>query len=575
MEFIQSDSCEFITSDLDSTSEAKKILNNFQLIKRFCEDLNKPEWFTKNGCQFFDAKRFSYGGYKFLWKKTQDILNTDGSKAISEIKNNTKAHEYFRTLMLAAYFCNCVVVTTVITDDEEAAFDIFDRLNTTGEPLTALETLKPHVINTIKSANTANSLSRCELAFHSIDRIMANNFPEAKQKQDETRNLIITFAYYLEGRRIPQNLNSQRNVLRELFNNSKSIKDGPAKFMEALAYVSEYRSNYWTPSKIGTINSYHFDQNEAEQVKLLSSFICATKTSLTLPILARYWICGKEKNNFTDYLEVLKAITAFLTLRRAATGGTEGIDVCFRDIMQDDISPNKYGLCTGSKFDKQILNVSELKTGLKSKLESSKVKFKNKSEWIEKVVDNPIYTYSKPLVRFMLFCASDNTKTDTNNPGLLTREKISPSDDRCFLDFKFWNGEDYKTVEHVAPNSDNTSGWDPNIYTNNLIRNTLGNLVLLPAKENSVAGQDSWSKKKLFYSALTEKNEESQETLLNHAKSRGIPFSKKTESLILSGKRLSMLDGIGEVKDWDREFIEHRTRRLASLSWDKLRPWLD
>ena len=577
VKFIRSKDFKFCAPEMGNTREAKKILTNFKEIQQFCENLNDYQWFEKKDFQFLDATKFTHGGYRFLWKKAQNIFENDNdwSKAISEIQSKPEAHDFYRTLMLAAYFCNCVAVTTVITEDEGAAFDIFDALNTTGEPLTALETLKPHVINTLNSKSSGFSGSSCELAFKSIDERMANHFPETSQKQDETKNLIISFALYLEGTKTSLNLNSQRNVLRRLFNSSKNIENGPTKFMESLDYLSEYRCNYWIPNNIGSINNYHNDQDKAEFIKLLSSFIVATKTNLTLPILARYWICGKEKSDYSDYIEALKAITAFLVLRRAATGGTDGIDTCFRDIMEKGTSDTKFGLCTGSQFDNQILSVGELKSALFKKLKSSKVKFDTKDEWIEKVVDTPIYVHSQPLARFMLLCSSHNTSNDRDNPGLLTREGIQASDDRSYLEFKFWSGEDYKTVEHVAPNSDKPKGWSKNIYSNGRIRNTLGNLVLLPEKENSALGKASWEKKKIFYTALTYKTKEKREEALASAKKQGHGFQRKTGDLILSRKRLSMLDGISDVEKWDKVFIEKRTHRLASLTWDKLRPWLD
>ncbi len=296
VDFIQSDQIEFQIPDMGKTREEDKIKDNFHLIRKYCENLNDRQWFVGNDCQFIDSERFTFGGNKQLWIKTQDVLMNDGSQAISEIQKKTDAHPYYRTLMLAAYFCKCIALTTVITDDEGAAFDIFDALNTTGEPLTALETLKPHVINTLKDSKSSGfSGSRCEIAFKSIDERMAKHFPETSQKQDETKNLIITFKLYLDGKKTSLNLNAQRNDLRSLFNNSKNIEDGPTKFMEYLDYVSEYRCDYYTSRNIGKINISNKEQNDAELVKLLCSLIIATKTHLTLPILARYWIDGKIK----------------------------------------------------------------------------------------------------------------------------------------------------------------------------------------------------------------------------------------------------------------------------------------
>ena len=572
--FIDRGEPEFWIPDLGKTREAAKIIENFECIQDYCQSLNDPNWYTEKECQMLNAKRFGYGGCKELWEKTQDVLENDGSSAISQIEKESEAHPYFRTLMLAAYFCNCIAVTTVVTADETAAFDIFDALNTTGEPLTALETLKPQVIAT---ENKRYAGSNREMAFDEIDKIMAEDYPGTIQKQNETKDLIVTFALYLEGRKISRELSIQRRELRQAFQKSMKVESGPTQFMRALAGVIRYRSDYWVSANCGRINGHHADPVHADQVKLLSSFISAMKTSLALPILSRYWIAGKEEHDFTIYIEVLKAVSAFIALRRAATGGTDGIDTCFRDIMDKGAPIKKFGLCAGPTHQNALLELNELKEALRSKLDSSKVKFNSKDEWINHVVDIPIYRSARPLARFLLFSATHHTAIDPAVPGLLTRDGIARSDDRVYLSSNRWTSEQYLTVEHVAPNLDKPDGWDAEIYTNTRLKNTLGNLILLPAAENASIGSATWLKKKVFYSALTNHNLNDRKSDLEKAKQEGMQFKKKTESFILGADRdrLSMLDGIHDVENWNAKFIEQRSRRLAALAWDELRQWLD
>ena len=237
--FVDSAETEFTVPNLGDTREAQKITENFLMIREYCKSLNDEEWYAENDCQFLESGRFQFGGCKHLWEKTHDVLENDGSAAISAVQKEPEAHAFFRTLMLASYFCNCVAVTTVITSDETAAFDIFDALNTTGEPLTALETLKPQVIVAENESSDHNYAgSDCEMAFNEIDEIMEEDYPETKQKQDETKDLIITFALYLEGRKISRELSSQRSELRQSFRKSLAEKDGPAPVHEILGRCS-------------------------------------------------------------------------------------------------------------------------------------------------------------------------------------------------------------------------------------------------------------------------------------------------------------------------------------------------
>ena len=579
--FIESNETEFHPPDLKvvcKTQEADKITKNFLNIKKYCHNLNNPTWYTEKECRMLDAKSFVRGGCGQLWERTQDVLGNDASSAIRKIEKVPEAHPYFRTLMLAAYFCNCIAVTTVVTADETAAFDIFDALNTTGEPLTALETLKPLVIAAENKKNGYTG-SECETAFGEIDKIMTEDYSET-QKQNETKNLIVTFALYLEGRKISRELSVQRSELRQFFQKSRETDSGPAQFMRALEGVARYRSDYWVSANCGRINGHHLNLEQADEVKLLSFFISAMKTSLALPILSRYWIIGKEESDFTTYIKVLKAVSAFTALRRAATGRTDGIDTCFRDIMDKGYTSKKFGLCAGPMHQNVLLELSELKEALRSKLNSSKVRFNSKDEWINHVVDIPIYTDARPLARFLLFSATHNTAVDPVVPGLLTREGIARSDDRVYLSPEKWTSKQYLTVEHVAPvvpNLNKPNSWDAEIYANPRLINTLGNLILLPAAENASIGSTAWSKKKIFYSALANHNLNDRKSDLEKAKQEGMQFKGKAEGIILGldTKRLSMLDGIHDVDDWNAKFIEQRSRRLAALAWDQLRPWLD
>ena len=580
--FIDSEEIDFWEPDLGKTREAEKIHKNFKLIKSFCNSLSDVTWYEDLDCQMLDSGRFKFGGCIQLWDKNQDVFGDGESKessktqsAISEIQQNPDAHAYFRALMLASYFNSCVAVTTVVTSDESAAFDIFDALNTTGEPLTAIETLKPQVIRSENESKSHRYVgSDSEFAFQEIQEIMDKDYPETKQRQGETKDLIVTFALYLKGEKVSKELSDQRRKLRQYFQEASVSEDGSSKFMKSLAGVTRYRSDYWVSANTQRINSYHADSAQADLVKLLSHFISAMRTSLAIPILSRYWIIGRENNDFTSYIEVLRAVSAFLALRRAATGGTAGIDTCFRDMMDSGESSKKFGLCAGSKHQRELLDLTEFKRALISKLDST-AKFGSKEEWVNHVIDIPIYTQARPLSRFLLFSATHYTAVDIKNNKLLTREGIAQSDDRVFLTNEKWESKQYVTVEHVAPKADKAKGWDEKIYANARLKHTLGNLVLLPTEENARISNAPWSNKKTFFYTFTAREQQERESTLEKAESDGMKFNKKTKEMILDGDRLSMLDGINNVQDWDAEFIELRGRRLASLAWDQLRPWLD
>ena len=105
-------------------------------------------------------------------------------------------------------------------------------------------------------------------------------------------------------------------------------------------------------------------------------------------------------------------------------------------------------------------------------------------------------------------------------------------------------------------------------------RHTIGNIVLLPQKENSSIGDAPWTKRKIFYRLLVAKKEEERKILLEQAKSEGLDFKKQTKDLINSQDRLNMLDPIATVDEWTERIIQQRTKNILDLAWDTIAPWL-
>ena len=174
-----------------------------------------------------------------------------------------------------------------------------------------------------------------------------------------------------------------------------------------------------------------------------------------------------------------------------------------------------------------------------------------------------------------LFAASHNARPDQTEPGLLTRKGIKRSDELDFLNFDKWRDDKYATVEHVAPDSDSSSRWDKKIYQQQATRHTIGNIILLPKKENSSVGNAPWTKKRIFYGVLTAKTEEERDKQFEKAKKVGLDFGKETKNLLKKQGRLSLLDPIADVEKWTESFIRKRTKNTLELAWDVISPWLN
>ncbi len=578
-EYVDSEKTEYVPPSLGSGTDAEKLAGNYQLIRLLIGNLNDADWYEDTECEQFDISWIQRAQCRTLFDRFFDFIKNDSdrNRALDTIIKHEELHCLMRTLLFASYFCNCVVLTRVTTHDESAAFDIFDALNTTGEPLTALETLKPRVINYEKKQH-GYAGTPSESAFATIDNNLDQRFSDTAKKQAETKDLIVTFALYLEGKKLSKDLAAQRNFLRQSYDNAaKNGANSARQFVQALADATQFRRYYWERDGVEELGRFHKSEN-VDEVQLLSSFIADMKTSLALPILSRYWTDDLKHKGEDRFLEVLKAVAAFLVLRRAATGGTAGIDSDFRAIMAPSVgrgSSRKFGLCAGVDHTNELLSPDKLKEAFKALL-THKLKTLTKESWVGMAAANPLYEQSRELVRFMILTAAHQAMPSETTPGIWKTDGVKASvHTNNFRNYATWRGKHYATVEHIAPETVPKHGWDTGLYKDSILRHTLGNLVLLPAKENSAIGSDSWEKKKKFYLALTETSAADQDRRIEEAKAAGISFSQNTTRLLQAGTRLSLLDPLREVEFWNSEVVSARGKNIAELCWDHVWPWLN
>ena len=571
------DKTDFYTDLKTTTAPDERFLDNYRYIgEQIQTALVEPDY-EKADVDFVELRKdqFRLKGIKGLFAKL-DVLAGDAEKdrALNEVAQRDDIAGLVRLLAFAAFLTNNVVFTRVETDSEDAAFDIFDALNTTGEPLTALETFKPRVIREENDRNGFKG-SDSEDGFERIQKNLNEIYEETDKRQKETKDLLVTFALYLDGHKLPLDLSSQRLYLRSKYDElarAKSIQD-QRNFVNSIADIAEFRQRYWTPEGIRIVDKFHKSE-ELDTLKLCLLFLQDMKMTLSLPIIARYWVEFSKGGSEDEFIQAVKALTAFVVLRRAVTGGTGGIDSDLRRLMEKNLADGSPPLSIGPKHDNVIWSLQTLRGELTSLLASKKLGISGRDGWVSQVSDTALAKHSRPLSRFILLAAAHNSHPDQGKPGLLTREGIVPSEEIAYLTSDVWNRISYGTVEHIAPESNPGSGWDKLIYEKQTTRQLVGNLVLLPQKENSAVGNFGWDRKKLFYDALVAKTMAEKEAALSKAKANGFQFTNKTENLLREGQRLRILDSLSGVKSWDRWMIEARTSNMLELAWDSFADWL-
>ena len=578
---------EFKPGGIPDNVQSKRLLRNYDFIREqvdlaLCrvdeDETNYTLDFEQTG-----LNRFGSAGVRPLFEKLPSSDNASAqqsdqsaNRALADVGNTPEVAPLVRLIAFSSYVTSCVVLTRVETDDDRYAFDIFDALNTTGEPLTAIETFRPRVIqyeNEVGGFRDSESERHLNALADNLDRVYA----DTETRQRETKELLISLALYLNGEKLGLSLAAQRTYLRNVFDGYSRDEHGLAqrrRLVKSMANLAEFRFNYWDHDGIQALDGFHRSPQLGDPLKLCFSFLKTMGTSLTLPILARYWVSWRSGDlSEAEFLEAARAITAYVVLRRAVTGGTAGIDSELRRLMHPNPTTGGGPFCAGVNRHNDLVPVATLKTELRDRYLKKPCDAQDRNAWVGSASAVPLARRSRPLCRFLLLAAAHNALPDAEAIGLLTRTSVRRSENLDYLSFRRWVSHLYATVEHVAPDSDRGVAWDPAIYSDN-IRHSLGNLILLPHTENTKIGNAEWSKKKLFYRALTAKTQDEKDIVMAQAKKQGLDFGKKTRQLFADNEQLAILESLDAVGTWDRSFIQLRGQRLLELAWDEIWSWL-
>jgi uncharacterized protein DUF262/uncharacterized protein DUF1524 len=483
-----------------------------------------------------------------------------------------------RLIIFARYFNHRVAITVVTAGNEDDAFDMFEALNTTGEPLTAFETFKPKVIDLETLAKYEHSPSYKWII--QIEEYL-DRYRKADAKQRATSEMLVPFALAETGWKLQKKLNDQRRYLRDEFDKLSKLNDIEKNraFVRSVAGVASFMRDGWDVER-GISPNFAPLKIDDEEALVGFEALRGLKHSITIAPLSRFYQHALDatqdadrKHRTEEFMAAIKATVAFSFLWRGAMGGTENIDSHYRDIMRSGI--NMEGevippLARRPNGKSGALSLTNYKRALRLVLQH-KGKIKTKEEWVKEVSRISIYRY--PIVaRFLVFCASDDAVPDKAEKGLVEkgRKGISP-----LLMLSQWNNEAYFTIEHIAPQSPG-AGWDDGeIYSQPQTVDTLGNLTLLPKEENNVIGNKSWEHKRLMYSLLSAETQSEFDDIECKLSSVGLTLSKTADEVLKNATYLGLCKSVALYdQKWSLTIIEKRTQRFAELAWDRLAPWL-
>ena len=382
-------------------------------------------------------------------QSNKQIINNMREVFDSEIEEIENISIFLNYILDKCTFCFLVVTGN---NSEDYAIDIFNSLNSTGEPLTAFEILKSSIHKKFKNDN--NNQKELTEKFNKIEKQLQNKkFKKVKQNKYTDRLLLFIHMMTPELQHI-QKISSFRDKKKLIDKILDLDKNEMKKCVDTIYNIHDFILNNWEDK------SPFKDKQLDLESKITFNFLQTISHDRILPVLYKF------KDSIKDLNDAIKTCVAFTCLWRgyAADGKTDRIDTKYEELIK-------------IIFKMEESTIESLKTYV-LQLVKRKEEHIDQSKWVNKFKTIDIYK-SQKLARFLLFIAFDrrNFNSDTNR---LDESKLR------FLRIDEWNSKDYKTIEHITPQGYKTI-------------DKIGNLILLPQEINSKVGKKNFLKKKEIY----------------------------------------------------------------------------
>lgn len=500
---------------------------------------------------------------------------------------------------VAHYLLDRCCFTVIRPKNDKWAFDMFQSLNATGTPLTVIETFKPSVMNTVEMIEKKEfKESEDAIWFAKVEALFDGK--SASEKNRLTSDFLTSFALVAdaENPKLASHFSAQRKWLEKFYSDSvpalgNDEKAKSSKKHEFVKFIGQYADFYKntrsdTALVSGTALPLLNGQPEGDLATVILLYLNKSNHRMAITILAQYYITaqnGQPEEQITlaaEFIEAVKAIGAFYTLWRSAQSNS-GLDSKYRTFFKG--SKPKEG--SSKAFENTIAwlqrtqqpTIAHLKQYLRDNLtlntgnDTNKVTY-TKETWLKKAKNNLVYD-SKQTAKFVLLLYAHDTIPDPAHPGLA---KVGVKGVNHSLSVSLWNSPNLSTIEHVAPsNSKLGSAWDTAIYADELY-NSIGNLILLPGRINSSMGNKDWNEKLIYFKHLGEPDPDVLAQLAAGAVAKGEKITEHTIGIMQEAAHQAHIKSIlsmEEIKDWDAAFIEQRTERILSITWDRLMKWLE
>ena len=536
---------------------------------------------------------------EFIWEYDRDNL-----KQIidDEDVQDSKTGQYHlcalvQLFAVSHYMLERCCFTVIRPVSDKWAFDMFQSLNATGTPLTAIETFKPLIVNTVE--NIEGKLfknSEDDKWFSKVEELFSDT-KTASEKNKLTSDFLTSFALVTDAdnQKISSHFSAQRKWIDKTYSRYSEKANGGGDdpkarvarqhdFVKFFGQYAAFYKNIWMnyAGANGVPLPTLLGRPDAELASVILLYLNKSNHRMAITILAQYYMAiqngpaDKTEALTDDFIAAVKAVGSFYTLWKCAQSNSL-LDARYRTFFKGTKGADGQLHNTVAWLQRtEEPTVAHLKQYLREALtnneESNNKEIFTRETWLKKAKNHLDYT-SPSAAKFVLLLYAHDTIADDEHLGLA--KKGVPGVHNS-LTVANWKSQDLETLEHVAPRK-NDGSWDPAIYEGD-IYNHIGNLILLPSNVNTSASNKGWPEKLVYYKHLGQIDPAILMKIAEDAIAKGIIISKSSIEIMQKAAHqphINVLLGMDGVKEWDAKFIEQRTERILSITWDRLTQWLN
>lgn len=569
----QRDNSVFKPLDLSLMStSAKRVVNNVKEIRKQLDCVQKGFQF-----QFPDSETEEKINISDLVDvETLDVcLDFPVDKNLALVAESyPKVAEVIYIAVFAKFLLHRVCLTYVEVNNESYAFDMFEALNTTGEPLTAIETFVPKAIEFIgKKRKEGAPEEELEAAMDVLNSITERfeNIIDSKEKNLKTKALILAFVRAFEGKVKVTSLRDQRDAMLKSYENCSYDLKGV--YLSQLATSANFLFDHWqvVVPNVGKL----VDSSVLDISNLCLRYLVDMKHDIVQSLLIQFVLIDEKfeatGTEHSDFAKVLKSVTAFSVLWRAMSGGADGIDAVYKKLHERGVNADQkgftlgHGSLTSDRFNPDIINQFFREELVNKIITKGSPKDTVDEKWLDICSKQQILTKPKSI-KMLLLAGLHGVELEGVD------HQISNKLSTDFLTTTMWELISRKNAIKKVFNGGSTEGWGDEEIANPEIYNKIGNVLIDVRDGVSSSNSPSWyNLKQHLLQALANDSIKDIEDILS-SECHISEHAKSHASVLMLEKKFG---DITFADKWGKQQIDERSSLLLSNAWRNLTKWLD